>query len=232
MGACGDTKEKENPKSNQLSDVDKAVFDCKKCRDTLKNYIKKLERSEKLHKDNAKNFLKEKNRPKAKLCLNKSKIFASQIESANNNLTVIEEQILRIEQTKSQQEVMKVLDQGNSVLKELQKEVNIEKWENIRDDMDDIKAQQEEIGDFLKSHNINESEYETELNKDLERLMEQEGIKLEGELPSAKNNIAEQLPEPAKTELKKDDVQRVENVESEAIVVEKKEEKMMMVEEI
>jgi len=219
MGTCG-AQEKPNVKiqqnnMNQLSQEERAIYDCKKCRDNLKNYIKKLERSEKSQKDKAKEFLKEKNRPRAKMCLNRSKIFAAQIESANNNLTVIEEQILRIEQTKSQAEVFKVLETGNNVLKELQKEVNIEKWEAIRDDMDDLKAQQQEIGDFLKSHNIDETESESELKRDLEKLMEQEGIKLDSEIPNPpeKNTLKDEIPDASDKNLERNIA--VEKVETE-----------------
>ena len=210
MGTCG-AQEKPNVKiqqnnMNQLSQEERAIYDCKKCRDNLKNYIKKLERSEKSQKDKAKEFLKEKNRPRAKMCLNRSKIFAAQIESANNNLTVIEEQILRIEQTKSQAEVFKVLETGNNVLKELQKEVNIEKWEKISEDMDDLRENQNEIGEFLKSHNVNMDEYEDSLNKDLENLMKSEGIILDSStIPDAKtNDIKVKEDKKAKKELEKD----------------------------
>ena len=232
MGVCGEQKEKQKPNKDPLTQEETAIFDCKKCRDNLKAYIKRLERSEKLQKDKAKEYLREKNRPKAKISLNKSKIFAAQIESANNNLSVIEEQILTIEQTKSQAEVFKVLQTGNSVLKELQKEVNIEKWENIRDDMDDIKAQQKEIGDFLKSHNINESEYEDSLNKDLEKLMEQEGIKLGSQSPSAnqKVDLNKELPNAPDNNLTKN--VGVERVQTEHETKEKEKKKEILVENI
>ena len=233
MGTCGTAEEKKQPVSNKslLSTEEKAVLDCKHCRDNLKNYIKKLERSEKLQKDKAKEFLREKNRPRAKMCLNKSKIFSAQIESANNNLTVIEEQILRIEQTKSQAEVFKVLETGNAVLKELQKEVNIEKWESIRDDMDDIKAQQQEIGDFLKSHNINEEQFEIDIDNDLAKLMQQEGIKLENEMPSVPKkepNLEKQLPDAVNKDLEKGNIEKVDDSPRK----DKQQEEKVLVEEI
>ncbi len=160
----------------QLTPEDKAIFECKICKDKLKSYIKRLETNAAKQRELAKEHLKKKNRDRAKMCLNQSKFYTTQIETSNNQLNMLEDQIMRIEQTRSQKETMTVLDQGNKVLKELQKEVNIERWEKISEDMDEMKDNQQEIGDFLKSHNVNMEEYDDSLNKDLEVLMKQEGV--------------------------------------------------------
>jgi len=71
--------------------------------------------------------------------LNQSKFFTTQAEASGNQLTTIEEQILLIETTRNQNETFEVLEKGNKVLKELQMEVNIERWERISDDMKEMK---------------------------------------------------------------------------------------------
>lgn len=71
--------------------------------------------------------------------MNQSKFFTTQAEASGNQLTTIEEQILLIETTRNQNETFEVLEKGNKVLKELQMEVNIERWERISDDMKEMK---------------------------------------------------------------------------------------------
>ena len=189
MGSLlGCNKKKEEPKM-KLSEEDKAIFECKKCRDNIKSYIKRLENNAIKQKNQAKEHLKNKNRERAKMCLNQSKFYTTQVESSSNQLAMIEDQIMRIETTRSQKETFAALEQGNKILKELQKEVNIEKWEKISEDMDDLRENQNEIGEFLKSHNVNMDEYEDSLNKDLENLMKSEGIILDSStIPDAKTN--------------------------------------------
>lgn len=169
----------------KLDQQDKAVFDCKVARDNIKKYIKRLEKNEKLRKEKAKEALKGKDRDKARLFLQQSKLYKEQINVANGQLTMIEEQIIHIETAKQQKEAFKVLEQGNKVLKQLNDEVNIEKWEKIADDMNEIKTQQDEIGHFLKSHNIDQEEYDEAVDKELEALMKMENSSVKIELPEA-----------------------------------------------
>jgi uncharacterized protein Yka (UPF0111/DUF47 family) len=75
-----------------------------------------------------------------------------------------------IESAKQMKEAYKVLENGNNVLKKLNEEVNIEKWERIADDLSDLKQQQDEIGNFFKSHGIEQSEFEEEVDKELDDL--------------------------------------------------------------
>ena len=83
---------------------------------------------------------------------------------------MLEDQINGIEQAKNMKEVQNVLIQGNKVLKQLQKEVSVEKFQEIADDMEEIKAQQDEIADFFRERGINQSEYESEVDNELNDL--------------------------------------------------------------
>jgi ABC-type lipopolysaccharide export system ATPase subunit len=106
--------------------------------------------------------------------LNQSKFYREQINVANGQLNMIEEQISRIEMAQHQKEAIQVLEQGNKILKALNEEVNIEKWESIADNMNEMKQQQDEIGNFLRNHNIDETEFDEQVTKDLEKLMKDE----------------------------------------------------------
>ena len=149
---------------------EQAIIDCKICRDKIKSYIRTLEKQERIKKEQAKLELKDGNRDKAKRLLNKSKIFSEQIKVANGQLDMIMDQITQIESAQMKKDALQVLEQGNIVLRKLNEEVNIEKWEKISDEMNEIKQQQEEISEYLTNHRIDQDKFNEDLNKELEEL--------------------------------------------------------------
>jgi hypothetical protein len=181
MGSLCDKS--ETPKINN---EEKAILDCKLARDKIKTYIKRLERNANLKKEKAKESLRAKNKDRAKYNLKLSKMYQEQIKTADAQLTMLEEQISNLEQATTQRDALKVLEKGNEVLKNLQSECNIEKWEKISEDMQDIKDQQDEINQFFRDRNIEnvDDDVEEEMNK----LMEDEKNDIENELPSANKN--------------------------------------------
>ena len=102
-----------------------------------------------------------------------------EIENAEKQKSIVEEQIMKIESNSTLLECQNVLSNGNKILKELTNNNKIENWEKIKDDMDELKEEQDEINDFLKSHNMNENEY----NEDIEK--EMANMEKELNLPSA-----------------------------------------------
>lgn len=198
MGACTSNKNNKEKEVKpvihhvqSMNNEDQAIMKCKLCRDNIKAYIRRLQKNETLRKDKAKEELKKNNRDRAKIFLNQSKFYREQIKVADGQLTMIDEQIAHIEIAKQQKDAIQVLEEGNKILKKLNEEVNVEKWEKIADDMNEVKQQQDEIADFLKNHKIDEDKYEDELNEELEKLMKQEAAKSEIELPSAKIDLPE-----------------------------------------
>jgi charged multivesicular body protein 6 len=157
----------------KLEAHENVILNCKVTRDKIKAYIKKLLKNENERKTKAKELLKAGNRDKAKFALNQSKFYKEQIKISEGQLNMIEEQIMRVESAQHQKEAIQVLEEGNKVLKKLNEEVNVERWERIADDMSEMRQQQEEIGNFLKSHNIDETDYEDNLNKELQNLIDE-----------------------------------------------------------
>ena len=196
MGSLCDKS--ETPKINN---EEKAILDCKLARDKIKTYIKRLERNANLKKEKAKESLRAKNKDRAKYNLKLSKMYSEQIKSAESQLTMLEEQISNLEQATTQRDALKVLEKGNEVLKNLQSECNIEKWEKISEDMQDIKDQQDEINQFFRDRNMNDVDDDVE--EEMNKLMESENNDIENELPSANKN--EIHIEENKTENKNED---------------------------
>jgi len=195
MGICSSNKQDKSDqphihKIRSMKDnVEKTILECKITRDKIKTYIKSLGNNEALKKEKAKVSLKSKDKERAKIYLKQSKMYREQALAATGQLNLIEDQIIQIETIRQQADALKVLQQGNKVLKQLSEEVNIQKWEEVADDLNDLKQQQEEIGNFFKNRGIDENAYEDEIDKEMEKLMKQDNLDIELSLPEAKENF-------------------------------------------
>ena len=191
------SKKKKEPKPPKLGNDEQAILKCKMCRDNIKKYIKNLEKHANTKKEKAKEALKAKNKDKAKMNLRMEKMYREQIKTAYGQLEMIENQINAIETAQSQKDVATVLQEGNAVLKKLQEEVNVEKFQEIADDMDELKAQNDEITEFFKERGI---EAEESVNDELDKLIATVQAEAGAELPSANKEKLEDENEKEKAE--------------------------------
>jgi charged multivesicular body protein 6 len=161
----------------KINQEERALLDCKICRDNIKKYIKSLEKNSSLKKQKAKEALKNKNRDRAKLYMRQSKMYQEQIKASEGKLEMIETQISQIETAQNQLDVFNVLKQGNNILKKLQEEVNVEKIQEIADDLNELKEQNDEITQFFKEKGIeeNDEEIDNELDKLIDNVQKEEG---------------------------------------------------------
>lgn len=198
MGICtsaNDSKEdkpkaKQSIKVNQLSQEDKAMIECKQCRDKIKSYIRSGEKMVQKKKEKAKELLRNKDKERARLYLKQSKFYADKIKVYDGQLDMIETQISNLQTTMQMAEYQKILIQGNEVLKELQKEVNVEKWQQIGDDLNELKEHDKELTDYFKQHNQNEDEFDNAVEDEIKKMENDLGIG-EVKLPDAPNNPIE-----------------------------------------
>lgn len=148
---------------SKLDKFDSNILNLKLVRDKIKVSIASANQKEAQFKSMAKIYLKENNKDRAKFYLSKSKIFKVQSETLSITLFQVLEQIEMIETSKVQLNSMRVLQEGNSVLKQCL--VDIEKFKDIREDMDAIKSEQQEVSEFLQGINSNhDQDIENELN--------------------------------------------------------------------
>ena len=178
-------------KTAEINNEERAILDCKICRDNIKKYIKSLQNSANLKKQKAKEALQNKNRDRAKLYMRQSKMCSEQIKVADGQLEMIETQINQIESAQNQRDVFNVLKQGNAALEKLQKEVNIEKLQKISDELEDLKEQNKEITAFFKERGIeeNEEELDDELSKLIDSVQKEEA---KIDLPEANKEVIEE----------------------------------------
>ena len=188
MGVCMSTNKNKNKSKNinNLDQNEKVLLECKMCRDKIKNYIKKCETTALKKRQKAKELLKNKQKDRAKVYLNQSKFHLTQAKVGDGQLKLIEDQINELQKATQLNEIRKVLENGNKVLKQLQSEINIEKWQEIKEDMEGLKEQQDEIGEFLRNNNIDEGEYEKDVQEEFEKL--QKDLENDLNLPEVPKN--------------------------------------------
>ena len=116
---------------------------------------------------------------------------------------MMEQQKMMIENADNMGKMYGVLSNATDTLKEIQKDMNVEKLEQMREDMDEIKDTQNEMNDFFKEYadadmeGIDDdlAELENELDKD-------DAV----DLPDANKNQIEQ----PKVDVKNDDEKELE----------------------
>ena len=206
MGICGKDNEERRVRERkpiQLNQTETTILECKQCRDKIKQYIKRLNQRETKCREKAKNLLRSKERDRAKIYVRQSKLHKEQIKVSEGQLEMVEKQISQIESAQNLQECMSVLKQGNEVLQKLQSTIKLDQWEKIKDDMDELKEKDQEISNFLKEYGVNESEYNEEVDKELDKLLKEvEGNKID--LPNVpKEEIKENKGKTEKIDVKK-----------------------------
>ena len=153
----------------------------------IKNYQRNIKAKIDKNKLSAKKNLADGNRVKAQQLLKLNKMFQSQIDACEGQLTMLVEQIDQIRTMKNRAEIMRTLDEGNKILKKMQQDVDIEKWEEIVDDMEELKEKQNEISDFLKEKGV---EYDDEdMDKEIKALEELMGNEAAVEFPEANQGV-------------------------------------------
>ena len=203
---CGEEPRTKSPK---LSQNEKAILQCKQCRDKIKSYIKRLTEREKKSRLKVRELLAAKERDRAKFYLRQAKLHSAQIKTYDGQLEMIENQITQIESAATMQECLTVLNNGNAVLKKMQNSIKIEEWEKVKDDLEELKEKDKEVSDFLKEYGINEAEMDNEINNDLDKLVNE-----------INGNKAEdiKLPEVPKEQITNDQT-KVKNKENKKLVV-------------
>jgi hypothetical protein len=207
MGICGAAQGERKVKQNKtikLNETENAILECKKCRDKIKQYIKRLSKKQLTSREKAKELVRTKQKDRAKVYLRMAKLHGEQIKISEGQLEMVENQISQIESTQNLQECMNCLKKGNDVLKNMQNTIKIEEWEKVKDDMDELKERDKEISDYLKEYGIDEAQYDEEVNNELDKLLNEVQGENKIDLPTVpKTEITENKNKVKKTNVKK-----------------------------
>ena len=211
MGICGAAqgeRKVKQKKTIQLNETENAILECKKCRDKIKQYIKRLSQKQLKSREKAKELVRSKQKDRAKVYLRMAKLHVEQIKVSEGQLEMVENQISQIESTQNLQECMNCLKQGNEVLKNMQNTIKIEEWEKVKDDMDELKEKDKEISDYLKEYGIDEAQYDDEVNNELDKLLNEVQGENKIDLPSVPKNEIKNENTENKNKVKKNNVKK------------------------
>ncbi|PVI03187.1 charged multivesicular body protein-like protein 6 [Periconia macrospinosa] len=152
--------------AHKISAQDKAILDMKNQRDKLHQYQKKITVLTDREKEIAKECLARGDTKKAKLALRRKKYQESLLAKTDAQLAQLEQLTSDVEFALVQKDVLYGLQQGSSVLKEINREMGgIDHVEKLMEENAEAKAYQQEISDMLanKMSNQDEDEVEEEL---------------------------------------------------------------------
>lgn len=180
-----------------VTQQDKAIFQLKRQRDTLKQYQKKLYIVIEKQTEGARSALREGKPEKAKLYLKLKKQQQSTVNSTYEQLANLEGLIGTIEFKLIEKDVLNGLTEGNKVLKRLNSEMSIEKIDKVMDEIEEEVVRVDEISGLLgsKLSQLEELEVDDELQAlENEVLGKKESLPELPELPSnQKINDSEEI---------------------------------------
>ncbi|KAJ6604537.1 Snf7 family, partial [Mycena vulgaris] len=138
----------------KITSQDRAILDLKLQRDKLKQYQKKARKMVVLEREHAiaKTHLATGQKDRAVIALRRRKYQQSLLLKTDGQLETLEELVSTIEFSLVEVSVLHGLKQGNEVLKEIHKEMNIESVEKLMDETQEAREYQREIGELLANN--------------------------------------------------------------------------------
>ena len=145
-----------------------------------------------------------------------------QVSKSEKQLLIISEKIIEIEKTQIESEVLKILERSNEILINLKKEVSVERWEVIGDEMEQIKMEQDEVMNFFNKNNLN-YENNSDIDKEIENMLNEEKEINENKINDINVNDNEniiELPDANKNQIIIDDnVKENNNIKEKKILI-------------
>ena len=163
--------------------------------------IKNIETKTNAMQNEAKAKLKAGDKAGAKRILAKKKKYVEQIKQLEGAMAMMEEQKFMLENASHTKDIVDVIKQGNAAVKEVSKVMSVEDLDTIKGEMEDLKANQDELNDFFKEYGEQDQEGVDEELDELEKEMANEDV---GAMPvSNKENLG---PVPAEKDKEEADL--------------------------
>ncbi|KAL0951347.1 hypothetical protein HGRIS_008051 [Hohenbuehelia grisea] len=163
---------------------DSAILDLKLQRDKLRQYQKKLQVVLDREHEIAKAHLAKGDKDRAVIALRRRKYQQSLLLKTDGQLENLEQLVSTIEFSLVEVSVLHGLKQGNEVLKEIHKEMNIETVEKLLEETAEARAYQQEIDDMLANNlTLDEEDAVQEELRELQALAALEDPSKYAELP-------------------------------------------------
>lgn len=180
------------PSQPKITAQDKAIYQLKRQRDSLKQYQRKLNVVIDKQTQFARQAITDGKPDKAKMYLRLKKQQQSLVNSTYDQLGNLEGLIGTIEFKLIEKDVLYGLQQGNEVLKKLNSEMSVEKIDKVMDDLEDERIKVDEVSDMLGAGltNLEEQEVDEELQQ-----LEDEVLGREPAMPDVPTRVEPELPD-------------------------------------
>ncbi|KAK9381432.1 ESCRT-III subunit protein VPS20 [Kockiozyma suomiensis] len=182
--------------SRRITKQDNAILNMKLQRDRLQQYQKRIQVVLDRERDIAKQYLEKGDKERALLALRKRKYQAQLLTKTDSQLETLEKLTQSIEFALVEKDVLFGLQQGNQVLKEINKEMSMDKVEKLLDESAAGIEYQNEISEMLADTITNAEE--DEIEEELAALQREEIAKRIPSVPTA--DLPEQETENAEEE--------------------------------
>ena len=137
----------------------------------------------------------------AKRILVKKKRYVDQIKQLEGAMAMMEEQKFMLENAEQNRDLINTIKQGNEAVKEASKGMTVEDLDAIKSDMEELKANQDEINDFFKEYGEQDQE---DVDEELDKLEEEMANEEVGAMPVS--NQEKLGPVPAEKNKEEDDL--------------------------
>ena len=158
MGNLFHKSKRSTQETSRIQENDRAVAELKITRDKLRAYQKKLESNINNLKQAINECIHQKKRDQAMLALRKQKFLEKNLSGTHGQLLNIDSLIMNVENSQIQQQVVKALQQGNNILKQINKELTVEDVDKLMAETEEAIEYQHQIGLALSNQGIQEDD--------------------------------------------------------------------------
>lgn len=116
-------------------------------------------------KQKAKEKIKKGNKESAKRLLSKRKKYLGQIKLVKDAVSILDNQKMLIENSIIKKDIVNTIKIGNSLIKDISKDLNANEIEEIKDNMDKLKDDEDEINEILQINPEEIEELDNEVNQ-------------------------------------------------------------------
>nr|AVP12664.1 charged multivesicular body protein 7 [Testudinalia testudinalis] len=158
-----------------IEDIELSLYNIIKVQRDLEKQIESLSEKCDSHTQDAKVYVREGKKKMALQCLRRRKAVGKVIDKKSHSLDILHTMLLKIQDAANNEMVLKAYKAGVSALKSTSQTVNIDKVENVMDDLQEVLEDQDEINRTLSAGEITlddssvadlESELDAMLNED------------------------------------------------------------------
>ena len=155
-------------KNTEVKEENKENIQIDNIKDKIKiheNKIRELDIIINELKEKAKDKIKKGNKESAKRLLSKRKKYLGQIKLVKDAVSILDNQKMLIENSIIKKDIVNTIKIGNSLIKDISKDLNANEIEEIKDDMDKLKDNEDEINEILHMNPEEIEEIDNEVNQ-------------------------------------------------------------------